>query len=326
MEAGVRHSWVAGVVLSCFALLSGCGGGPKKKQIAVIPKATSHVFWVTVQAGAMAAGEQFGVEVLWNGPPSETEYSRQIQIIDSMVARHVDAIAVAAAERKAIVQSVDRAVAAGIPVTVFDSGLDSDKYMTFLSTNNYEGGVLAARELARELNGQGDVALLMHMPGSMSTMEREKGFEDTVTKEFPKIKIVARQYGQSDRAKARAAAENFLAGNSSLKGIFASSEPSSIGASLAVKARDLQDKVAVVAFDSSDTLIEGMKEGSVDAMVVQDPFKMGFEAVRTLVDKLNGKDSPKRIDLSAKVVTKADLDKPEVKQVLYPDIKKYVKE
>lgn len=323
MEDGVRHR-----VLLCatIALLAGCGGGPRKKQIAVIPKATSHVFWVSVQAGALAAGQDLGVEVLWNGPSAETEYSRQIQIIDSMVARRVDAIAVAAAERKAIAQPVERAVAAGIPVTVFDSGLDSDKYMTFLSTNNYEGGVMGARELARQLKGEGDVALLMHVPGSMSTMDREKGFEETIAKEFPKIRIVARQYGQSDRAKARAAAENFLAGNPGLKGIFASAEPSSIGAALAVKARDLQDKVTLVAFDSSDTLVEGLKEGAVDAMVVQDPFKMGYESVRTLVNKLNGKDSPKRIDLSAVIVTKANMDQPEIKKVLFPDIKKYVKE
>ncbi|MBI3210310.1 MAG: substrate-binding domain-containing protein [Candidatus Solibacter usitatus] len=314
--------------LLCLFLIAAtaCSSGPKKRQIAVIPKATSHVFWVTVQAGALAAGQELGVEVLWNGAPSETDYSRQIQIIDSMVARRVNGIAVAAAERKAIVQSVERAVASGIPVTVFDSGLDSDKYMTFLATNNYEGGVLAARELARQIGNTGDVALLMHMPGSQSTMDREKGFEDTLAKEFPKMKIAARQYGQSDRAKARAAAENFLAGNPGLKGIFSSSEPSSIGASLAVKARGLESKVTVVAFDSSETLIEGMKDKSVDAMVVQDPFRMGFEAVRTLVDKLDGKTPPKRIDLSAKVIRAEDLDKPGVKQLLYPDLKKYVKQ
>ncbi|MBI4905806.1 MAG: substrate-binding domain-containing protein [Acidobacteria bacterium] len=320
----MRYSLIACALAA--ALWTGCGGGPRRKQIAVIPKATSHVFWVTAQAGALAAGQDLGVEVLWNGAATETDYSRQIQIIDSMVARHVDAIAVAAAERKAIAQSVERAVAAGIPVTVFDSGLDSDKYMTFLSTNNYEGGVMGARELARQLKGEGDVALLMHMPGSMSTMDREKGFEETIAREFPKIRIVARQYGQSDRAKARAAAENFLAGNPTLKGIFASAEPSSIGALLAVKAREMQNKVTVVAFDSSDTLIDGLKEGSVDAMVVQDPFKMGYEAVRTLVDKLNGKDSPKRMDLSAVVVTKESLDLADIRKVLFPDIRKYVKQ
>jgi ribose transport system substrate-binding protein len=187
-------------------LLAGCGRAPKRKQIAVVPKATSHVFWISVQAGALAAGNELGVDVLWNGPAAETEYARQIQIIDSMVTRRVDGIAVAAAERKALVQTVDRAVAAGIPVTVFDSGLDSNNFMTFLATNNYEGGQMAARELARLLGGEGNVALLMHAPGSQSTMDREKGFDESLTKEFPRIRIVARQFGLSDRAKARAAA------------------------------------------------------------------------------------------------------------------------
>ncbi|MBL8221666.1 MAG: substrate-binding domain-containing protein, partial [Bryobacterales bacterium] len=126
-------------------LLAGCAGGPKKKQIAVIPKATSHVFWLSVQAGAMAAGKELDVDVLWNGATSETDYARQIQIVDSMVARQIDGIAIAASERKALVQAVDRAVAAGIPVTVFDSGLASENFMTFIATNNYEGGELAAR-------------------------------------------------------------------------------------------------------------------------------------------------------------------------------------
>lgn len=303
-------------------LLAGCAGGPTKKQIAVIPKATSHVFWIAVQTGAMAAGKELGVEVLWNGPSAETEYSRQIQIVDSMVARHVDGIAIAAAERKALVQAVERASDSGIPVTVFDSGLDSEKYMTFVATNNVEGGKIAARELARLIGGEGKVALLMHAPGSQSTMDREKGFEDTITAEFPNIKIVARQFSQSDRAKGRAAAENFLAANPDLKGMFASAEPGSVGASLAIKARELQNKVMLVGFDSSDGLIEDLKEGSVDALVVQDPFKIGYESVRTIVEKLGGKQPPKRIDLSARVVHKEDLEQGEVRKLLLLDLKK----
>jgi ribose transport system substrate-binding protein len=309
--------------LAILALLSlaACQSGPKKKQIAVIPKATSHVFWITVQAGALAAGRDFNVDVLWNGPAAETEYSRQIQILDSMVARHVDAIAVAAAEEKALVQSVDRAMAAGIPVTVFDSGLASDNYMTVLATNNYEGGVMAARELAKLIGGAGSVALMMHMPGSRSSMDRERGFEETLAKEFPKITIAARQFGQSDRAKARAAAENMLAAHPNLKGMFASTEPSSVGAALAIKGRELSGKVKLVAFDNSDVMLEDLRGGTIDTMIVQDSYKIGYEAVRTLVDKLSGKDSPKRIDLSARPVHKDDLEKSEFRQLLFPDLK-----
>ncbi|MEP6537552.1 MAG: substrate-binding domain-containing protein, partial [Bryobacteraceae bacterium] len=164
----------------------------------------------------------------------------------------------------------------------------------------------------------GKVALMMHAPGSASTMDREKGFHDVMAKEFPNIQIVAEQYGMSDRAKAMAASENILTAHPDLDGIFASSEPSSVGAALAIKGRGLSGKVKLVAFDSSDGMVEDLKGGTIDAMVVQDPFKLGFEAVRTIVDKLHGKTPPKRIDLAARVIRKADLDTPEVKKLLSP--------
>lgn len=270
----------------------------------------------------MAAGQKFGVEILWNGPAQETEYDRQIQIMDSMIAQHVDGIALAATERNALVKSIDRATALGIPVTVFDSGVDTTNYMTFLATDNYEAGKKGARELGRLLAGKGDAALLMNAPGSTSTMDRERGFEEVMKAQFPGIQIVARQYGMSDRSKARTAAENILTAHPDLNGIFASSEPSSVGTALALKSRSLAGKVKFVAFDGSETMVEDMKAGVIDAMVVQDPFKMGFEAVKTLVDKLEGRSSPKRIDLSARLVRREDLDKPDVQELLFPKIPK----
>jgi ribose transport system substrate-binding protein len=303
-------------LLGVLLLGAGCNR-TTKKRIAVVPKGTSHIFWISVQEGAMAAGKEFNVEILWNGPPQETDYSRQMQIVDSMVAQHVDGIALAAAERKALVGPVDRAAAAGIPVTVFDSGLDSTNYLSYVATNNLEGGRLAARTLGQLLNGKGKVAMIMHAPGSASTMDREQGFNEVMSKDFPGIKVVATQFGMSDRAKSRAAAENILTAHPDLDGMFASSEPSSVGASLAIKGQGLSGKVKLVVFDSSDTLIEDMRAGTISAMVVQDPFKMGYEAVKTLVDKLNGQTPPKRIDLNAVVVRKEDLDKPEMKQLLH---------
>ena len=287
-------------------------------MIAVIPKATSHLFWLSVHAGALAAGKQLNVEILWNGPAQETEYDRQIQILDSMVARHVDGIAVAATERNALVQPIAHAIAAGIPVTVFDSGVDSQNYTSFLATNNYEAGQLGGRALAALMGGRGKAAVVLHAPGSLSTMDRERGFEDVMKSEFPKIEIVARQFGMSDRAKARAATENMLTANPDLEGLFASAEPSSVGAALALKSMGRAGKTRFVAFDSSDTMIEDLRNGTIDAMVVQDPFKMGFEAVHTLVQKLDGHTPPKRIDLHARVIHKSDLDNPEVKALLRP--------
>jgi ribose transport system substrate-binding protein len=309
------------VLLLVFLTLPGCQK-TTKRVIAVVPKATSHLFWLSVQAGALAAGEEYGVQIEWNGAAAETEYPRQIQIVDSFISRHVDGIALAPTERKALVGAVDRAAKAGIPVTIFDSGIDSENFMSFLATNNYEGGQMAGRALARLLNGNGKVGMVMHAPGSGSTMDRERGFEDVIKAEFPGITIVASQFGQSDRSKAMAATENILTAHPSLDGLFASSEPSSVGAALALKSRSLAGKVQLVAFDSSDGMVDDLKAGVIAAMVVQDPFRMGHDAVKTIVDKLNGQTPPKRIDLSARVITKADLDKIEVQRLLAPHVKK----
>lgn len=304
--------------------LASCGRGARQPRIAVVPKATSHLFWQSVHAGAIAAGRDLKVDVLWNSPAVETDFSRQIQILDSMIAQRVDGIAVAASDRTALDASLDRAAQAGIPVTVFDSGVDSTNYMTFVATNNYEAGKLAARKLAELVGGKGKVAMVLHMPGSYSTMERERGFEDVIAKEFPSIRIVARQYGMSDRSKSMAAAENMLTAYPDLDGMFCSTEPSSTGTSLALKERGLAGKVKFVAFDSADNMIEDLRAGVIHAMVVQDPFQIGYEAVKTLVDKLHGHPPPKQMDLNARVITRPDLDKPDVHALLFPDLQRYL--
>ena len=310
--------------LCALLLLAGCNRGTREPRIAVVPKATSHMFWQSVHAGAIAAGRELHAQVLWNSPAVETDFSRQIQIVDSMIAQHVDGLAVAASDRTALNASLDRAAQSGIPVTVFDSGVDSTNYMTFVATNNYEAGKAAARKLAELVGGKGKVAVVLHMPGSYSTMERERGFDDTIAKDFPGIQIVARQYGMSDRSKSMAAAENILTAHPDLAAIFCSTEPSSTGTSLALKERGLAGKVKFVAFDSADNMIEDLREGVIHAMVVQDAFQIGYQAVKTLVDKLHGNPPAKKVDLSARVVTKADLDKPDVHALLFPDLGKYL--
>ena len=314
MAAGVltRRSFV---VIPASALIGGCARS-RRKRIAVIPKGVSHLFWVAVEKGAKTAGQEFDVEILWNGPAAETEYARQIQIIDSMVAQRVDAIAIAPTERKALVAPIDRAVAAGIPVTVFDSGLESTNYVSYVATDNVEAGRIGARKLAELIGGKGQVGIVMNAPGSASTMDREQGFTETIQKEFPNVRIIAQQYGMSDRARARAAAENILTAHPDIDGLFASAEPSSTGAASAIAGRELKDKVVLVAFDSSDSMVEDLKLGVIDAMVVQDPQRMGYEAVKTLVDKLAGKAPPKRLDLNAITVEKKDLNEPQVKRLL----------
>jgi ribose transport system substrate-binding protein len=311
------------VLLLPVLLLAACAKSDRK-TIAVIPKATSHLFWQSVQAGAIKAGQDFNVNIEWNGAATETDFSRQIQIVDSMIARRVDGLAIAASDRNALDSSLARAASLGIPVTIFDSGVDSDQYMTYVATNNVDAGAMAARKPAQLIHGKGTIILLQHVPGSRSSMDREMGFEAVMTKEFPAIRIVGRQYGMSDRSKAMAATENLLTANPNVDGLFASTEPSSVGAALAVKQRGLSGKLKFVAFDAADSLVDDLKGGTIDALVAQDPFKIGYQAVSTLVDKLHGKTPPRSIDLNAQVVVKEDLIRPEVHALLFPDVKRYL--
>lgn len=306
-----------GAICVALCLAAGCARS-QKKVIGVAPKGLAHLFWQSVHAGAQAAGRDFDVQIEWNGPSQETEYSRQIQIIEAMMARRVDALAIAAADRVALVGVVDRAMAQGIPVTIFDSGLSGSNYTSFVATNNYAAGELGARRLGQLLGGKGKAAMLMHVPGSGSTLEREKAFDDVMAREFPGVTIVARQFGMSDRARAMAAAEDIFTAHPDLNGLFASAEPSTVGAAQAIKSRKLAGKIQYVGFDSSESLVEDLRGGVIQALVVQDPYKIGYEAVKTLVDKLNGKEPPKRIDCDAAVITAADLAKPEVMRLLRP--------
>jgi ribose transport system substrate-binding protein len=289
-----------------------------KKLIAVVPKATSHLFFVSIHAGVLAAERDLGVEVLWNGPRDETDYSRQIEIVDSMVARRVDALAISATDRTALVAPVKRAIEAGIPVTVFDSGLDVKGYVTFVATDNYGAGQTAARTLAELIHAKGKVAELMQKPGGSSTGDRERGFDDALAKEFPAISIVARQYGMGDPAKSRDAAENILTAHPDLDGMFASAEANSIGAVQAIKARGLSGKIKLITFDSSDIHVAALKDGVIDVMLVQDAYRIGYEAVHSLVMKLSGQVPPPEMDLKVHVIRKQDLGQPDVQALLFP--------
>lgn len=296
-----------------------------KLVIGVVPKGQAHIFWQTVHAGAAAAAKERGVEIRWNGPSMENEFSRQVQVVESMINGRVDGIVLAPTDRVALVSVVERAAREKIPVTIFDSAIDTENYLSFVATNNYAGGETGARKIGTILEGKGSVAMLMNMPGSASTQEREKGFEETMAKEFPGIRIAVRQFGMSDRAKSLAVAEDILTAHPELNAIFASNEPGTVGAAQALKSRQLAGKVKLVGFDSSPTLVDDLKGGVIDALIVQDPFQIGFTAVKTVVAKLRGETPARKIDLPARVITAADLAKPDVQQLLNPDLDKYLK-
>lgn len=316
--------------LIAVTLLSGCkqsagpgGSGAKsgKMQIAVLPKGTTHDFWTAVHAGALAAGKEFDVDIIWKGPAAEGSFQQQVDIVEDMITKRVDGIVLAPTHGKILKKVILKAHEKGIPLSVFDSGADVEesKYVTFAATDNYKGGVLGARHLGKLIGGKGSVALVKVTPGGVSTMKREAGFRDTLKKEFPDIKLIDEKWGYALREKSVLAAEDLLtAYPGKLDGFFGSNETSAVGIMLALDQRKLGGKIKFVGFDASPDLIAGMKRGVVNGLIVQNPFKMGYEGVKSIVDAKAGKKVAKRIDTGVAVVTKENMDQPEMSKLLNP--------
>jgi ribose transport system substrate-binding protein len=208
--------------------------GPKAKKwrVMVIPKGTSHEFWLTIHAGAEKAAKDLGnVEVIWQGPQKEDDRTFQIQLVQSAVAAGVDGIVLAPLDSKALVKPVEEAVAKGIAVVIFDSDLESDKIAGYVATDNYHGGVLAARRLGELLKGEGKIILLRYAVGSASTEKREQGFLDTIEKEFPKITFASKsEYAGATAETAQQKAQSLVTRyRGQVDGVFCPNESSSMG-------------------------------------------------------------------------------------------------
>ena len=299
--------------------ISACGKkeGEKKLTILVSPKGLEHAFWLTVKAGADSAGKELGVDIIWRGPARETDVSTQISILEDYIHKRVDAIVLAATDAKGIIPYVQKALDAKIPVVTIDSGVESDLPLSFIATDNIAGARKAAQTLAGLIGEKGEVACIPFVPGAATSVMREQGFREEIQK-YPSIKLVAVQYSQSDVATAMAVTEDILTAHRSLAGIFGANEASTLGVMRAIKVRGLGGKVKVAGFDASDDEIQGLREGLVQALIVQDPFKMGYLGVKYAGDAIHGKSVPKRVDTGVYVVTRENLETPEIQRLLHP--------
>jgi ribose transport system substrate-binding protein len=285
-------------------------------KIAVIPKGTTHIFWQSVHEGAKKAGEEAGVKIFWNGPKLETDREEQIQIIEDFLVKKVSGVVLAPLDSKALVPSVEKMYENNIPCVIIDSGIETDKIVSFAATDNYKGGVLAAKRMGEILNGKGKIIVVKYVPNSDSTTQRENGFIDTIKKEFPEIEIVDEQYGMATVETALQATEDMLTKNTELDGLYACNASTAVGAMQALQSQGRADKVKMVGFDAEDALVNGLKSGVIDSLVVQNPFKMGYEGVKAVLAKLDGKDVPKRIDTGVELVTIERLEEPAIKDLL----------
>lgn len=304
------------------AVLSGGCNRDHKRVIAVIPKGSAHLFWQSVHAGAVKAAREANVEVIWNGPASETDSPEQIKIVEAMINRRVDAIALAPIDRVALITVVDRAARENVPMVIFDSGVDTATYVSKIATDNYRAGQIAAERMGKILGGKGKVFIVAVQPGAASTEAREKGFEESIHRNFPGIEIVDKRFGMAQIAKSLSVSENMLTAHPDVDGIFASNESSTMGAGQALRGRT--GKVKLVGFDWSPTLLDDLQAGVIDSLVIQDPFKMGYESVMTAVNRLDGRQVQKDMDLTPRLIDKSSLDDPDVRAQLHPDLKKYL--
>ncbi len=320
----------AALIVLAMALLAGCGGQSSapaaggggggddgKLTIAVIPKALTHQFWLTVRAGAEAAAKEHGAKVIWQGASKETDVDEQMEIVQDMINSRVDAIVLAACDADALVRKVQQVKQAGIPLISIDSGVNSDVPLSHVATDNMAGAAAAAKELARLIGEKGEVGLIPFVPGSDTSEKREAGFKEGIAA-FPEVKLVSTQYSQSDVNKAMDVTQDMLRAYPNLAGIFAASEPTAVGTAQAVRAAGKAGELKLVAFDGSPEEIKALKDGIVQALVVQNPFRMGYDGLKAAVAAIEGKPVEKRIDTGVTVVTMDNFNEPEIQKLLFP--------
>jgi ribose transport system substrate-binding protein len=285
------------------------------KPIAVIPKNTTHVYWKAIEAGAREGAKEACVEMVWKGSLKEDNPRQQIQIVEQFISEGVGGIVLAPIDDIALKRPVAAAMQKGIPVVIMDSPLQGEPIKDFISTvstNNHRGGEMAGEQLGKLLAGKGKVVLFRFKRGSASASLREAGFLDAI-KKFPDIQVIADdRYSGTTAVEAQSVALGMLSKLKEADGIFCPTEPSTFGMLSALRQNNLVRSKALVGFDPSQGLMEGLRKGEIRALVAQNPKKMGHEAVKVLVAKMRGETVPLFIDTGGAVITQENLDVPEI--------------
>ena len=320
------------VLFLVFVFTNSCGSGNKDNsgtedaiqiEIGVIPKGTTHEFWKSIHAGAQQAATESGVEILWKGPQKEDDRAQQITVVEDFISRGVDGIVLAPLDDRALMRPVQDATREKIPVVIIDSALQGEDFISFVATDNYLGGVLAGRRMGELLQGKGNIFMIRYQAGSASTTKREAGFQDTMKEEFPEVNfLVQKQYAGSTTETAYQLAENLLNRFPDVDGIFCPNESSTFGTLRALQESGKAGKIIFIGFDSSPKLVQGLHDGHIQGLVLQDPVKMGYLGVRQMVLHLKGEQIENRIDTGVYMVTKENMEEPQMKSLLKPDFAK----
>ncbi len=321
------NRWIA--LATMLAALAACGGqqdsaskaagnppaGDAQYTIAVVPKGLGHNFWNKVRGGAMDAGGEFNARIIWTGPDKETEIPKQINIINDLITQDVDAIVMAACDANALIDVAHTAMDEGIPVVTIDSGLNSERPVSFIATDNIAGAKAAAEKLVDLIGGEGQVGLMPFVKGAATSEMREEGFKEGIAG-HDGVELVSTLYCDSDISKAMSAMSDMLTAHPELDGIFAANEAAAIGSAQAIEARGVEGEVKLVAFDASEEQLAALERGTIQALIVQNPHAMGYQGVKAAIDAIEGRPVPARIDTGVAVVTQENLDDPEIAELL----------
>lgn len=314
------RNWLVGIVLGISAVLFLIGVVKKishmradtggQKVLSVIPKGTASMWWEVVRQGAAQSAQELGYTISWTGPEQETDREKQIQAVEDAIVKEVAGIVLGPNDAKALVRPVEKIKAAGIPCVIIDSAVDADPkdYVSFVATDNYLGGAKAAQRLGEAMNGHGQVILTKFVQNSASTDARAQGFKETLEKEFPEIRIAAEQYTLGTVEDSRQKTVDMLMRNKGVTGLFAVNQPTTVGAYKALQNQELLGKVKMVGFDSDPVLLEGIESGGVEALVVQNPYAIGYEGVKIVVEAIEGKEVSAQVPIESMIVDRENLE------------------
>jgi ribose transport system substrate-binding protein len=287
-----------------------------KPYIPVISKGFQHQFWQAVKQGAEKAAKEYDVNITFEGPETEAQVDKQIEMLQAALDKKPTAIAFAALDSKASVSLLQKAKSANIPVIGFDSGVDSDIPVTTAATDNKKAAALAADKMAEKIGDAGEVALVVHDQTSRTGVDRRDGFVDQMKAKHPNIKIVDIQYGGGDQLKSTDLAKAIIQGHPNLKGIFGANEGSAIGVVNAVTELK-NDKLVIIGYDSGKAQIDAIKSGKMAGAITQDPIGIGYWSVKAAVMASKGEKVEKTIDTGFHWYDKTNMDSAEIKALLY---------
>jgi ribose transport system substrate-binding protein len=299
----------------------GAGGAAAGKKVDVIIKASDSSFWQTMLAGSAKSAKDYGLKVGLFGPTSETDVNQQVQLIENSISRNVDAIVLAPNSSEALNSAIKRARDGGIKVITVDTAVTTDSD-GFIGTDNIKAGEQAGRTLCELVKAQGKdagaVLIESSVAGVQTIKDRDTGFKRGLAATCANVKVVAQRFNDNDLNRAASQVNDVLTANSNIVGIFADNNTSGVGAARAIKDNNVADKIPVVAFDTDPQENAALADGSIDALVVQNPYFFGYQGVVEAGMASVGSLPPPKLDPGAVVATTKNAGDADIKPLLNP--------